>query len=366
MNLDVVTAESSALPSELALMPTTGVEAVRYSLYWSQAQPYATAADVPAAERARFVDVGGVPTDFSVSDRLVAATARRGLRLLPTVLGAPRWDRQFPQRDFSPPARAEPFAAFLRALIGRYGPRGSFWSEHPELPRLAIRDWQVWNEESGPFFWADDDPGDLPNKRSRWVRPYIALLRASHAAVKAADPGARVVLGGLFHMSWVSMRQLYSADRRVGRYFDVAALHPYTALPANVLLTLQLSRRVMDGRGDRTKPILITEFGWPSAAGRARPKLGFETNERGQAQLLRTGLNLLAAQRTRLRIAGVYWYAWAGDDQGTSVFSYAGVRHRDLSNGRMSPKPAFGALRATARALERCTRSSRRIGCRTR
>lgn len=366
MNLDVVTAESSTLQSELALMPTVGVEAVRYSIYWSQAQPYATAADVPAAERSRFVDVGGVPTDFSIADRLVGAAARSRLRLLPAVLGAPAWDRQFPARPFSPPARPGPFADFLRALIGRYGPRGSFWSQHPELPRMAIRDWQIWNEESGPFFWADDDPGDLPAKRHRWVRPYIALLRAVHAAVKAADPGGRVVLGGLFSASWVSMRQLYAADRHVGRYYEVAAVHPYTALPSNVLLTLQLNRRIMDSHGDRLKPLVLTEFGWPSAAGHSRPKLGFETNERGQATLLRQGLGLLAAQRTRLRIAGVYWYAWAGDDQGPSVFSYAGVRHRNLSDGRMSPKPAFGALRGTARALERCTRTSRRTGCRTR
>jgi Glycosyl hydrolase family 53 len=366
MNLDVVTAQSSTLQSELARMPTVGVEAVRFAFYWSQAQPYATAADVPAAERGRFVDVGGVPTDFSITDRLVAGAARSGLRFLPTVVGVPAWDRQYPGRPFSPPARNEPFGAFLRALIGRYGPRGSFWSEHPELPRIPIRDWQVWNEESSAFYWADDDPGLLPATRRRWVRPYIALLRAAHAAVKSADPGARVVLGGLFSASWVSMRQLYAADRHVGRYFDVAAIHPYTALPSNLLLTLKLNRQVMDPRGDRRKPLLLTEFGWPSAAGHSRPKLGFETTPRGQASLLRTGLNMLAAQRTRLRIAGVYWYAWAGDDQGPSVFSYAGVVHRSLSDGRLSPKPALAVLRATARALERCTRGSRRTGCRTR
>src|SRR5204863_2384271 len=79
MNLDGGTVDSESLGSELALMPTAGVESVRYAFYWNEAQPYATAAEVPAAERARFVDIGGVPTDFSVSDRLVAAAARSGL-----------------------------------------------------------------------------------------------------------------------------------------------------------------------------------------------------------------------------------------------------------------------------------------------
>ncbi len=362
MNLDPETVASDALSRELGLMPTVGVESVRYAFYWSQAQPYATAADIPAAERDRFVDAGGVPTDFSASDRLVEGATRRGLRFLPSVVGAPRWDREYPNRSFSPPARPEPFGAFLRALIGRYGPRGSFWAEHPGLPRVPIRAWQVWNEESGPFFWADDDRGRFPAERHRWVRPYLKLLRAAHDAVKAADPGARVVLGGLFSASWISMRQLYSADPRAGRLFDVASIHPYTALPANVRLTVELNRAVMDRRGDRRKPIVLTEFGWPSAAGRARPTLGFETTEAGQARLLRTGLNMIARDRTRLRIAGVYWYDWAGTDGGTSVFSYAGVRHRS-GDGRLSSKPAFTALRSTARALERCARGARRPGC---
>jgi hypothetical protein len=127
-------------------------------------------------------------------------------------------------------------------------------------------------------------------------------------------------------------------------------------------LTLELNRAVMDRRGDRRKPMLVTEFGWPSAAGHAQPPLGFETNEAGQARLLRQGLNMVAGLRGRLRITGVYWYDWAGTDGGTSVFSYAGVRHR-AGDGRLSPKPALGALRATARALEGCGRRARRPGC---
>ena len=362
MNVDGDTVNSNALDSEMGLMTSAGVESVRGAFFWFQAQPYATAADVPVGERGRFVDVGGVPTDFTASDRPVEAAARRGLRVLPAVLGTPDWDRQFPARPFSPPARTAPYAAFLRALIGRYGPRGSFWSAHPGLRRVPIRAWQVWNEESGANFWEDDDRGNVPAVRHRWVRPYLQLLRAAHGAIKAADPGASVVLGGLFSASWISMRQLYAADPRAGRFFDVAAVHPYTALPANVLRTIEYNRTVMDRRGDRRKPITLTEFGWPSAAGHANPPLGFETTEAGQARLLRQGLNMVARARARLRIVSVYWFDWAGTDGGTSVFSYAGVRHRS-GDGRLSSKPAFGALRSTARALEGCARHVRRPGC---
>ena len=33
-------------------------------------------------------------------------------------------------------------------------PEGSFWSEHPELPALPIRAWQIWNEQNSPTFFA--------------------------------------------------------------------------------------------------------------------------------------------------------------------------------------------------------------------
>jgi hypothetical protein len=71
---------------------------------------------------------------------------------------------------------------------------------------------------------------------------------------------------------------------------------------------------------------------------------------------------MVASNRARLRIAGAYWHDWAGTDSGTSVFAYAGVRHR-AGDGRLSSKPAFTALRSTARALEGCGQRARRPGC---
>jgi hypothetical protein len=365
MNLDDQTIASTSLNDELKLFPAVGVESVRYPIYWNAAQPYARPVDVPVPSRSRFVDIGGVPTDFAKSDRLVEASAQRGLRVMATVLAAPAWDSLHPERTFSPPTRPGPYADFLRTLIGRYGPHGSFWDAHRALPRLPIREWQVWNEESGAAFWADDEKALFPDQRHAWVHPYLALLRGAHKAIRRADPHARVVLGGLFGASWISMRQLYAADPHAGRYFDMAAVHPYTALLANVRYTLKLNRVAMAHGGDHIKPIVVTEFGWPSAAGRARPSLGFETNEAGQARLLTRGLTLLARERRRLRIHAVYWYTWAGTDTGTSVFSYAGVRHRG-PDGRVVDKPALRGLRRTARTLEGCARAPRRTGCRLR
>jgi hypothetical protein len=357
MNVTELTTRSPAFGRELALMRASGVEAIRFPIYWSVAQPYAGAAEVPAARRGRFVERGGLPTDLASTDRLVAAAARHRLLVLPTVLAAPLWDRRYPTRPFSPPARSEPFARFLAVLAERYGPSGTFWREHPRLRRLPIRSWQVWNEENGGLFWEDDDPAVVPSSRLQWVAPYLALLRASHAALTAVDPGARIVLGGLVGESWHSLEALYRADPAAGRHFDVAAIHPYTQLPGNVGLLLKYSRQVMDAHGDRAKPQVATEFGWPSAPPRARV-LGFETTEAGQAKLLASGLTLLTQFRATLRLRAVFWYAWASTDTGRNPFNYAGLRRG--RGARFASKPALGALRRTARDLEACRR--RRTG----
>lgn len=364
MNLDGRTIASPALDRELGVMAASGVESVRFPVYWADAQPYADAAEIPAADRGRFEAVDGVPTSFAATDRLVAAAARHRLAPLPVVVQAPRWDRAFPERSFSPPAAPAPYARFLAALARRYGTRGSFWARRPDLPRVPVRYWQVWNEENGGVFWQDDDPQVQPSARLRWIDPYLALLRAVRPAVRAADPRAQIVLGGLVGESWVSLEDLYRSDPAAGRCFDVAAIHPYTALPGNVGLLLKRSRQVMDRHGDPRKPQAATEFGWPSAAGRTAPSFDYATTPAGQARLLGAGLGLLGYFRRELRLRAAFWYVWASTDAGPSIFDYSGLRR--VVGGRFTPKPALRALRREARYLERCGRRSRRPGCRGR
>jgi hypothetical protein len=250
---------------EFRVMALNGVESVRFAMYWDLVQPYEISAYVPPSQRARFRDVEGVPTDFSVTDRLVAAAAFQRLDVLPVVLYAPIWARRHPDRPWSPP-NPDQYARFLRALVFRYGPSGSFWQENPGLPKVPIRDWQVWNEPVGPDFWDEERPFRPPPSPA-YPGLYVKLLRASHDAIKAVDPGARVILAGIFGKGWSTLRSLYNYDHRARRYFDAVALHPFTAKPENVKLILTKVRKVMNRHGDRRKPMLVTELTWPSAAG---------------------------------------------------------------------------------------------------
>lgn len=329
------------LEREADTMVTSGMESVRVVVDWQTAQPYASWDDVPADQRSRFRDEGGVPTDYAEIDRIVGVAAERGLRVLPVVLIAPRWSARQPGAFASPPRDPAPYARFVGTLARRYGRGGSYWTEHRELRAQPIRDWQLWNEPSLRDFWDADN----------WVRDYVALLRATRSHLRRADPRARIILAGLPNKSWADLGRIYRAGGR--RYFDAVALHPFTLKVDGVLTIVRKGRRVMARHGDRRKPLLVTELSWPSAKGKTSRTFGIEVTERQQAARLRKAVPMLAAERRRLRLESVYWYTWlSADTDDDYPFDYAGASR--MRNGRVVRKPAFRALRATALDLRGC------------
>ena len=329
------------LRHEADIMARAGVESVRVVVDWSAAQPYASSADVPEAERARFRDEDGVPTDWSAVDSIVGLAAERDIRVLAVVQVAPRWAARHPGAFNSPPDDPAPYARFVAALSRRYGPAGAFWAEHPELHAVPVRDWQIWNEPSLRAFWSDDP----------WARDYVALLRAARRQVRAVDPGARVILGGLPNRSWDDLARVYRAGGRPA--FDAVALHPFTASVDGVFAILRKGRDVMARYHDARKPLLVTELSWPSAEGKTSLTYGFETTPRGQAARLRKALPRLARSRRSLRIQSVYWYTWLSADRRDDYpFDYAGLSR--VRRGRITRKPALRVLRRVALRLEGC------------
>ena len=179
----------------------------------------------------------------------------------------------------------------------------------------------------------------------------MALLRAANRAIKAADPSALVVLAGLPNFSWVDLGKIYRAGGR--RWFDVAAVHPYTSLVSNVVRIVQLNRGTMARYHDARKPILVGELSWSSGRGQVRESNGFlTTTERGQAQRIAQALPALARVRVRYRIAQVFWFDWLSPPLGSAnAFDYSGLR-RLRRNGTIVSKPALAAFRTTALRLE--------------
>jgi hypothetical protein len=326
------------LDQELDLMKAAGVGSVRVTFPWSEAQPYATFADVPPGPVPQFADVNGVPTDFAATDRLVRATAERGLELLPVVLYSPPWDSLRPESVTAPPSDPLPFARYVGALARRYGPAGEFWAENPALPPMPVRDWQMWNEPNIRHYWPQP-----------FARAYVKLLRAAHIELNRADPAARLVLAGLTNDSWNALVNIYKAGGR--RYFDVVALHPYTKHVRGLVKILAFVRYGMRRFHDAQKPIIVSELSWPSAAGHVR-RIGFnEVTERQQAERVRASYELLARDRRHFRIESAFWYTWLSADRGRYYFDYAGLRK--LTAKGPVPKPAYRAFRKVALRLGR-------------
>jgi polysaccharide biosynthesis protein PslG len=332
------------LDQQLNLMVASGVQSIRVAFNWAGAQPYRTAAAVPADATGQYTDVGGVPTDFVATDAIVAAAATRRISVLPTVLYTPAWDalrNHLSKGGFPQPRSNGAYAAYLTALIGRYGPRGSFWAQNPSIPRMPIREWQVWNEPDVPAYW-----------NPPFARSYVALLKAAHAAIKRADPGAKVVLAALTGYAWSGLRQIYRI-KGAGRLFDVVSADAYTRQPANVIRFLQFMRGVMNQNGDRAKPLLATELSWPSSVGQGQVHYDFDTTAAGQARNLAALLPLLAQNRTALGLAGFDWYTWMSyEAHGASDFNFSGLLK--LHAGVVTAKPALAAFRRGALALEGC------------
>lgn len=338
------------LDQQLGAMRKAGTGSIRFPVYWSRAQPYATRLRVPVSQRGQFVSASGRPTAFAQLDRQILAYAKHHLYMIPTVLEAPTWARLSPGAQWSPPAHPIDYARFVGALVKRYGTRGSFWTKHHGLARWAPTWWQIWNEPAGggtpedsTYFWDGPKP---------YEPRYVEMLRLSRRAVRAADPHARILLAGLFGASWNALAALYRYG--AGGSFDGVAVHPYAETPAHVLTILEYVRAVMASHHATRMPLLVTEAGWTSSEGQpaaGSSGQGIETTVSRQASNLTGEYSLLAANRRKLNLQGIFWFTWIGAEPNQDPFEYAGL-FRLTASGEIQAKPAYSAYSRILRRLE--------------
>jgi Beta-galactosidase len=287
------TANAATRARQFRLMRRSGVQSVRVIVPWSAFEP------VPGYH------------PFGALDQTIRAAAQNRLGLLPVVVYTPQWASSAPvglpdfRRELYPPANVDNYGRFLRVLIRRYGPRGSFWAENPRLPKRPLREYQIWNEPSARYFW---EPRD-------YARSYPRLLRAAYRAVHRTDRRAKVVTAGLASFSqtgpnWRDLERFYRNGAR--RQFDVVAIHPFSARLGRVVEIIRRNRRVMRRYGDSRKPIYLTELSFLASKGKIRRSdyLGLEVSARQQRRLLVAAYRRFIRDR-RLRVKKGYWYTWA-------------------------------------------------------
>ena len=328
----LMTRDDASFAHEFELMKASGVETVRPVVYWADMQP----------------EHGG-PLVTTSLDRLIGEAAKNGIGVEPVVLRAPAWARIDAGNVSSPPKDPADFAAFMKALIGRYGPSGTFWTDNPTIPKRPQRVWQVWNEPNLDRYWSSPQP---------FAKRFVALLRAAHDAIKAADPGATVIGPGFGNRSWEAMEQAYKAGMNHSMY-DVAATHPFSYRVENVLKIVKLVRGVMAKNGDAQVPLSISEITWASSKGeRATDISDFATTPAGQARKLTKAYQALMAKRRAWRLQDVIWSTWLssdGADGSTNLFDWSGLRRLNPADPDGAPldKPALAAYRKLARAAEK-------------
>ncbi len=306
----VISAEPLPDDAQLATLGEGGAGTLRINLAWGSVQsgPYA-------------------PYDWSHYDQVVQGAAENGIRVLATVYSTPSWVSSTPE---VPPlgSALKGFEGFTAAAVKRYGSDGTFWEEHPDVPKLPITEWQAWNEPNSRLFW----------KPSPDARGYLDLLRAFHSAVKGADPSAKVLLGGLFPTPHpgIAMDQFLPELYRGGggELFDAVAIHPYASTPRKAIERAAQARAIMRRFSDADTPIWITEVGWASTG----TPPGLVVGPQGQANYVRQVFELATAARERLGLGGVIWYS-LNDTPGPLW-----VGHCGLFTVERQPKPAWEAF----------------------
>ncbi len=291
--------------------------------------------------------------DWSGLDRVVAAARERGLSMIGVLAYTPAWARAGGcDSDKCGPASAGDFARFATAAVTRYG-------------SLGIDVWEIWNEPNSPAFWAPAPRADA----------YVRLLEAAVPAIRAADPAATVLSGGLAAVpdegGAISAAVFLDAVCAAGAngLVDGVAYHPYTypLLPSdrpegfatawNAIRDAPVNLRgVLTAHGSAAMPIWLTEYGAPtggpgSASDGSPASIDASTTHVTEARQAEIARDSVAAAGADPGVRALIWYSARdlGGSRATSENFY-GLRRADGA-----PKPAFAALRAAV-AVSRAPR----------
>ncbi len=333
---------SDEQPAMVSLMREAGVQWAREEISWAQLQP----------DRGGSYRWGGDAAGMYNYDQAIALQHAAGINVLGLLAYNPAW---FQSKNPILDEWLGDWGMYVYNVVARYG-----------RDQQQIHYWEVWNEANlRPFGYEHG---------LYTVREFVRILDVARAAIKAADPDAVVVLGGLYDIwgplpttedydSLDYLRMIYAAGG--WNAFDVVALHPYRpAAPEAMLhrrgpdMTLEQEFRTLDAMLAEfgPKPVWLTEVGWSTFSGT------FGVSEADQAAYLQRTYVLALAHPS---IQKVFWYDLREDtdpavpydqpatSQSESEFHY-GLLRRSFPLNPDAPdlrKPAFVAYRALADAL---------------
>jgi hypothetical protein len=253
------------------------------------------------------------------------------------VQWTPPWAQRVPGRLCSPPApeyQAD-FVRFVAAAAHRY-------ADGP----LAVHHWQIWNEPDFlPEQVGDDGSGCWATRAAPFYGgdAYGQALTQLYPAIKAANPRATVIAGGLAHF-WPEETQTIGFLRGMltagaGDSFDMLSFSAYGMYQAadRVIYKSNSLRRELAAFGMGAKPLLAAEVGAVCYM-----------NNRCQPEYRQYQADYAAriyAVTLALDLEGALWFTLAAPEPG---FQHS---HLIAQSDTLAPWPAYYALRNSARLL---------------
>lgn len=244
---------------------------VRTTVYWSRTAPRRPRQATNPFDRAyRFADL----------DEFVRNAATRGIGVMLTIWGTPRWANGNQGPNIAP-RRMNDLRDFARAVAERYD------GTHRGLP--SVQFFGVWNEPNlGIFLMPQYD------KKGRLVSPviYSRLYRAAYAGIRAGNRAAKVAIGetaprgrkaplGVLGRQETMAPQLFAerlAKTRPRLQFDAWAHHPYSTIGsaptqrvrypnANLPMLPLFEEHLQKWFKRKDVPIWVTEYGFETKPG---------------------------------------------------------------------------------------------------
>ncbi len=292
-----------------------GVRLARADALWAGAEPVS-----PALH-------GRHEYDWRRNDRIAGLFARAGIRWWVILDFCPVWASEDNRLMHSPPRSNAEFATYAQAFARRYGRGGRFWRLHPELPRLPVTDYEVWNEPDSSVFWQPHPD----------ARRYLDMYLRTRNAIKTVDAGARVIVGGLTGNGVGFLTQLLQARPGVSGHIDGLGLHPYGSTPAEVFGRVRAFRRALTRLGAGAMPLYVTEYGWQDS----RRAVRYYAPPALKAAYITS--SVLGLERSRCGVAAILLYTWTTLERDpTSVDDWYGIY--GPRGGERPSSLALGAL----------------------
>lgn len=291
--------DAAYIDSQLDAVEASGIRQARTDAFWMWAEPNAPKPD------------GTHAYDWAMPDRVATALARHHIRWLPILDYSAPWAKSDPDYH-SPPASNDDYAAYAAAFAARYGRDGSFWAAHPELDALPATSYEIWNEPNGAWFWRPEPDA------ARYADMY---LRA-RAAIRASDPAATAVVGGLVADTGY-VEAMYAARPELRDAVDAVGWHPYAPTAAGSIGSVRALRATLDKLGEGDVPIRATEIGWPTSGNSP-----ITLPEADRAAALETVTDSLA--RSDCGVDLIVPYTWTTPERNPDdIEDWYGIRHPD-------------------------------------